>query len=184
VLGVGCGATSPLAAVRRPAFLVGVDLSDVDLRHARGARVHHALVRGDVRDVAALFAPRSVDAVVALDVVEHLEKDEAIRVLADLARVARRRVVVVTPNGFVPQPGTAENPFQEHRCGFSADEMRALGFSVAGTYGLRVLLGPYGKVRWRPAPLWRRVADLTALPTYFTPRVAFSLLCVKEVDPS
>jgi SAM-dependent methyltransferase len=183
VLDVGCGATSPLAATARPRLAIGMDVSTADLRRAQRDGWHHALVRGDVRDVARLFAPASFDAVVALDVIEHLPRDAALRALCDLERVARRRLVVVTPNGFVPQAGTPENPFQEHLCGFTVDDMRERGFAVTGTYGLRVLLGPYAGVRWQPAPLWRRVADLSALATARLPRLAFSLLCVKEVAP-
>jgi len=131
--------------------------------------------------VERCFRPGSVDAAIALDVIEHLERDAALGLIAGLERVARRRVVIFTPNGFVPQPPEPENPHQEHRSGFTADEMRALGYRVRGIHGLGCLCGPFAQSRWRPGLFWRRVSDLTALPVYFLPRLAFALFCTKDV---
>src|SRR5581483_3789962 len=88
VLDVGCGIASPLAAVRFRGFSVGVDLSAAALRAAREAHTHAALVRADATDVARIFRPASVDAVVALDVIEHLERDAALALVDALERVA------------------------------------------------------------------------------------------------
>jgi SAM-dependent methyltransferase len=181
VLDVGCGAGSPLADFAAGRFTVGVDLSMPDLAAARRAGTHAALVRADARALAAVFRPASVDAVVALDLIEHLERAEALALLDALARVARRRIVVFTPNGFVPQPPAPENPHQAHRSGFDVAELRARGFRVRGMLGLRPLLGPFAEPRWRPAVLWRRAADATAPLVHFAPRVAFALLAVKDV---
>jgi len=181
VLDVGCGIASPLAAVRFRGFSVGVDLSAAALRAAREAHTHAALVRADATDVARIFRPASVDAVVALDVIEHLERDAALALVDALERVARRRVVVFTPNGFVPQAQATDNPHQEHRSGFTADELRARGYRVRGMYGLSWLCGPFGEVRWAPGFLWRRVADLTAPVVYGVPRLAFALFCSKDM---
>ncbi len=85
------------------------------------------MTQADVRELP--YRDRSFDAVVALDVVEHFEKPDALRMLLELERVSRSLVVVVTPSGFVPQPPTEDEPWQEHRCGFgltssSASAMR------------------------------------------------------------
>jgi hypothetical protein len=183
VLDVGCGRQSPLGTVGFGGFSVGVDLSWPTLASARAHGDHTALVQADATAVDRVFRPTSVDAVVALDVVEHLERERALALIAALERVARLRVVVFTPNGFVPQPATAENPHQEHRCGFGADDMRALGYRVRGINGLGCLCGPYAESRWAPGALWRRVSDLTAPLVYCVPRLAFALLCVKDVGP-
>lgn len=121
---------------------------------------------------------------VALDVIEHLERPRALELLAALERIARRRVVVFTPNGFVPQPATADNPYQEHLCGFTAADMRSLGYRVRGIHGLWCLCGAFGEARLAPRVLWRRVSDATAPFVYGAPRFAFSLLCTKDVSLS
>lgn len=180
VLDVGCGSGSPLAALGLPGLTIGVDISAADLEIARRARTHAQLVRADVARLADLVRPQSVDAVVCLDVIEHFERAEAERLLAILERIARRRVVVFTPNGFVPQPGTAENPYQEHRCGFRAAELRARGYAVEGSHGLWFVFGAFGETRLWPGPLWRRIADASAPLVRALPELAFGLLCVKD----
>jgi hypothetical protein len=135
-----------------------------------------------MREIDSVFRPRCVDAVVALDVIEHLEKEQGLELLSQLEALARRRVILFTPNGFVPQPAEADNPWQEHRSGFTTDELLRLGYRVRGMYGLWFLLGPYGEARLRPGFLWRRVADVTAPLVYASPRAAFSLLAVKDLQ--
>lgn len=183
VLDVGCGVASPLAALDLGARTIGLDRCLADLARAGAAGTHDALVCADASSVDRLFTPGSVDAVVALDVVEHLEREAAVALLGRLERVARRRVVVFTPNGFVPQPATPENPWQEHRTGFSPADMRGLGYRVRGMHGLWFLFGAFGECRLRPGALWRRVADATAPAVYLLPVLAFGLLCTKDVRP-
>lgn len=182
VLDVGCGAASPLAELGLAGvFTIGLDRCLADLARARAAGTHGALVCADATAVDTLFRAGAVDAVVALDVIEHLERDEAFELVARLERVARRRVVIFTPNGFVPQPGTDENPWQEHRSGFGPEDMHRLGYRVQGTHGLWFLFGAFGACRLRPGALWRRVADATAPVVRGAPALAFGLLCVKDV---
>jgi hypothetical protein len=68
--------------------------------------------------------------VICLDVIEHFEKTQALELIRELERIARKVVVLFTPYGFMPQEPEAENPFQEHKCGFSNTELRYLGYST------------------------------------------------------
>ncbi len=182
VLDVGCGQASPLAAAGFRGFAVGVDLAWSELRLAQTHGAHTALVRADATGVDRVFRRAAFDAVLALDVIEHLERDAALDLVAALEALARRRVVILTPNGFVEQPPAPANPHQEHRSGFTARDMRRLGYRVRGIRGLRWVCGSFAEVRWRPALLWRRVADLAAPLVYMLPGAAFALFCVKEMD--
>ena len=181
VLDVGCGPSSPLEKAGYPGVAIGLDLSAHELRQAKRRGFHAGFVRADVATLGSVARPRSVDAVVALDLIEHLPRERALHLLDAFERTARRRVVVLTPNGFVSQPGTPENPFQEHVSGFSVADMRAHGYRVRGVLGPWFLFGPFGDVRLRPGMVWRRVADLTAGLVYPIPRIAFALLCTKEM---
>jgi len=104
LLDVGCGGASPLAATGFRGLAVGVDISAAALRDARRSGFHRALVQADAAALDRVFRPRSFDAVVALDVIEHLAREAALALVAALERTARRRVVIFTPNGFVAQP--------------------------------------------------------------------------------
>jgi len=97
-------------------------------------------------------------------------------------RRARKKVVVTTPNGYLEQDTYDENPLQEHRSGWSVQDLRKLGFNVFGISGWKGLRGYKGSVKYKPAFLWARISDLTQKITYHYPKLAFRLLAVKRVD--
>lgn len=63
----------------------------------RGVTLHADQVLGDVR--ALQFADNSFDAVVALDVLEHLSPGDRSRAVQEICRVARTRAVIACPAG-------------------------------------------------------------------------------------
>lgn len=91
------------------------------------------------------FKDRSFDLVFALDVIEHLEKPDGGRMLSEMERVARRRVLIFTPNGFYPQE--SDDPWQVHRSGWTHADFRPRGYTVGlvdfdyGKHGLEPLRG-------------------------------------------
>ena len=185
VLDVGCGPNSPLRRFsRRYAHTVGVDLFEPALAESAAAGVHDEYRKLDVLRLEDEFEPQSFDAVVAFDLVEHLGEEDGRKLFGSMERVARRRVVVHTPNGFVPQDEYGGNPLQVHRSGWTVGRMRELGYSVRGSNGLRFLRGREGEVRWRPERLWGVLARLSQPLVYRIPALAYQLLCVKEVADS
>ena len=72
------------------------------------------------------FDSCSFDCVTALDVIEHIKKAEGLRLLEDMERIAKKRIVVFTPNGFLPQSVHNNNPLQIHKSGWKVKEMRNL----------------------------------------------------------
>lgn len=93
-------------------------------------------VRADVvlnlswADALRVLPEKSVDSVFLLDVIEHLEKDDGARLLAETERIARRQIVIFTPLGFMPQPhtgtrdawGLGGGDVQQHRSGWTPDD--------------------------------------------------------------
>jgi hypothetical protein len=110
-----------------------------------------------------------------------LEKEDGRRLLERMAGLARRRIIVFTPNGFLPQGEVDGNPYQVHRSGWDIDEMQALGYRVIGINGWKPLRGELAALRWRPHRLWERVSLLSQRWTTTDPRQAFQILCVKDV---
>lgn len=183
VLDIGCGSCSPLAALaRRPSYSVGLDTYAPDLRVSKRSGIHDDYVVMQALDAARAFRPRSFDAVVALDVIEHLPKRDGYRLLTMMEDLARKRVVIMTPNGFLPQSPDDGNPYQEHVSGWSYEEMRRLGFRVAGINGWKPLRGERTRIRWRPAILWESTSRASEVVTIRQPRFAFQLLCVKVLE--
>jgi Methyltransferase domain len=87
-------------------------------------------IRGTLPGAMQALRDEAVDAVVCLDVIEHFEKADAMKMIRDFDRVARQVIVLFTPLGWMPQDGTEENPYQAHRCGFQPAELEKLGYKT------------------------------------------------------
>ena len=174
LLDVGCsdGRGSETLSRRRAD---GVDIYRPALRSARRDGRRTRVVQADVRSLP--YRDGAYDAVIALDVVEHFTKPDALGVIAELERVAGQLVVIVTPRGFLPQPGSTEEPWQEHRCGFEVDELEASGYRVEALGGPKWLRGDYGA--FRAGPLGQLAVLLTK--PIVPPSAAFALLAAKRV---
>lgn len=155
----------------------GCDIHRPTLQHARDMGRRARIAQADVRCLP--YRDATFDVVVALDVVEHFEKLDACAVIHEMERVSRDAVVLVTPSGFVRQPPTETEPWQEHRCGFAADELTSLGFDVRGLGGWSWLRSDYGAFRGGAAG---QLAALASEPFIrHAPDRSFHLLAVKHV---
>lgn len=81
-------------------------------------------------DAIRALPPKSVDAVFLLDVIEHLDKEEGARLLAETERIVRGQIVLFTPLGYMPQPHTGTRDawgldggeVQQHRSGWLPED--------------------------------------------------------------
>ena len=135
VLLVGCG-PSARVAVGIGELSVGVDIFRPYLEKARSEGVLGNLVRADA--IKLPFRSFTFDCVIALDVIEHLPKRKGHGLIGEMVRVSKRRVVIFTPNGFLPQASYDRNPHQEHFSGWTTHDLEGLGFTVLGANGLRI----------------------------------------------
>jgi hypothetical protein len=178
VLDLGCGNNSPLQDCNVP-FSVGVELFDPYLEESKGRAIHNEYIRADIRKIE--LKPKCFDAIVAIEVLEHLTREEGHTLIKKMETWARKKVIITTPNGYLWQDGYHGNPLQEHRSGWTVAELRRLGFEVSGINGWNRLRGYKGLVKWKPAFLWDKVSDLSQRITYHYPRLAFQLFATKEI---
>jgi hypothetical protein len=135
ILDVACGLSLKGKFIRTNT-LVGLDLHAPYLKAVEGAEPGHDWIPvvADVNEIQRLFLPNSFDLVLALDIIEHLEKPDALRLLTDLERVAKVAVILETPRGFLPQDkdilGFSQHHLQTHRCGFEKEELEELGYQT------------------------------------------------------
>lgn len=177
VIDVGCGTDSRLQYARFSGYKIGADgyAPALDPTH----RLHDEYRQCDVRQLS--FSPKSVDACVCLDVIEHLAKEDGLRLLESLERIARKIVVVATPNGFLPQPPTEDNPYQEHLSGWVASEFTERGYKVSGLAGYRRWRGMYGRIIAKPEPFFLIISKFTEGYFESRPENAFALFCVRDL---
>ena len=132
ILDVACGLS--LKSKYIPAQIrVGVDIYEEYFKHIE-ADVPYAVVKYDVRKLNEIFVPKSFDLVIALDVIEHLEKEESLEMIRQCEKIAKLGVVLETPKGYIPQnmdiQGHGGDEWQTHRSGWEPEELEKLGYSV------------------------------------------------------
>jgi hypothetical protein len=89
------------------------------------------------------------EAVVGLHIIEHVGKADGIKLLNNMENWAAKIVIIETPNGYVIQNGTKENPYQKHLSGWTPKELRNLGFKVTGSTGMKFLRRNSDKGKYR-----------------------------------
>lgn len=132
VLDVACGLSFKSKYI--PAQVrVGVDIYDEYFKHIE-TDVPYVVVKYDVRKLKDIFIPKSFDLVIALDIIEHLEKEESLELIRQCEEIARLGVILETPKGYIPQnidiQGHGGNEWQTHRSGWEPEDLENLGYKV------------------------------------------------------
>ncbi len=92
----------------------------------------------------SVIPDKSADSVFMFDVIEHLEKDQGHRLLAEAERIARDQIAIFTPLGFIDQSYEADDKdawgfdntkLQTHRSGWTPSDFKpGWRFFVSETY--------------------------------------------------
>jgi len=178
VLDIGCGHDSPIQHVSIKKT-TGVDFFDDYIKSSEEKKIHSEYIKADI--TAVDFEPKSYEVVLCSEVIEHLKKDVGLKLLEKMEKWAAKKVIITTPNGFLPQPQYDENKFQEHQSGWSVEDFRKRGYRVYGINGLKWLKGQQGVIKFWPKRFWQMMSDLTQKIVYWFPSLAFQLLAVKDI---
>lgn len=88
---------------------------------------YNRMMIGDALDQLARIPDREYELVIAIDILEHFEKADGLRFLAECARVSSHACLVSTPKDFCHQEVEA-NPLENHRSHWLPDELAEAGF--------------------------------------------------------
>jgi SAM-dependent methyltransferase len=197
VLDIGCGPNPPLLEYVRPASYVGVD--------AYQGSINRLLVNQNfdsLKDKKAIcttietldFESNQFDAVLLVDLIEHLPKQMGVEVLKNSKRWSSKAVYVSTPNGFLQQKPYDSNSYQEHLSGWTKEDFEDLGFQwIRGGGGPKFLrLGEMspeqwnhadaGSIRFKPKKFWSIVANLLQCFSFWLPTYSYQLYAVYWKD--
>lgn len=182
VLDVGCG-FSPLLRQLGVSHAAGIEGYQPAFEKAQQLKTHDEIVLGDVRELSRHFKEGQFDACIAMDVIEHLPKEDGLRLMRDMERIAKKRVIFFTPNGFLPQRHSVNSDLQAHLSGWEAGEVKGYGYEVAGMLGPKKLRGEYHALLRRPAAFWGMVSFLSQIfQIRHHPEKAAAILCVKKIN--
>lgn len=181
VLDLGCGADSPLGKVKKTFRSIGVDLYEKSIDESKRKRIHDQYVLGDILKIDRMYKPKSFDAVIALDVIEHFDKKDTLGLLKKMEKIAREKVIILTPNGFHHQHHV-DNPYEEHKSGWTVKDLKLMGYSVYGLRGLKFIRGEWTTIKYKPWLFWGAVAFFSEPLLYFFPNLSYHLFAVKDLN--
>lgn len=182
LLDVGCGADSPIQAFSDKLQCVGVDAYKPSIEISKKKGIHKRYYISNALNLLERFKPKSFDCVFACEIIEHMPKKQGIELIRILEAIAKKKVVIMTPNGFVPQKAYNNNPWQEHKSGWTSQEMIKRGYKVVGLRGLKYLRGEMSYLKYRPKLLFLLLSNLSQYFVRNKPEYAFQILCIKNLN--
>jgi len=183
LLDLGCGYNTYIHKITKGIpRSVGVDVFMPSIEKARAAKTHSEFVLDDVMSYLRKQPDKSFDAIIALDLIEHLTKEDGIKLKDEMERVAAKKAIILTPNGFVPQRPYDNNPWQEHKSGWPWQEWIGYGYKLYGFAGYKALRGERGAILFKPRIFWKYFSFFTQHFTIHMPKYAFELMCVKTIQ--
>lgn len=141
------------------------------------------MICADIVKLDKIIRPKSFDVVIALDVIEHLDKKLGFYVIEAMERIARHRVILLVPNGYLPQSSKKVrlNPYMEHCSTWSVKDFLNLGYNIKGWSGLKCLAGPHGWLFHNLESLFYILMTVSQPFVEKNPQYAFHLFCWKDV---
>ena len=183
VLDIGCGNGEPMSFINRHNQFkaVGVDVFKSYLDKCLERNIYNELLLCDIR--ALPLRDKSIDTILCLDVLEHLEKEEALLLITAMEKVAIKQVILATPLHHYQQSAYDNNLYQEHKYIWHAAELKELGYKVI-TFGIRGIsdnerLISLGKKFNIVILLQNMLWVLAGLVTRFTSNLAGHMICIK-----
>ena len=91
---------------------------------------------GNALYAVQIYGAKSFDVVQCGEMIEHMTKEDGLRLLPVLEEVARKFVIITTPEGFTdqdpekfPDEPWRDNPYQKHLSGFSVEDFTERGYT-------------------------------------------------------
>ena len=192
ILDVGCGPKSPSTLICKKYGIssTGIELHKPYLETAKKNKTHDHFFQGTLQEFVKNNPNLKFDAVIMIDVVEHLTKDEGTKLIHLVESLSLKKTIINSPNGFVEQKALDNNPYQEHLSGWDLKDMNKLGYKSRGLAGLKFLRTEVesetmgndltASIKYKPKKLFFCISVLSQIFCFYFPKFAFSLFSVKE----
>lgn len=192
VLDLGCGPSSPLKHVPWIKSSTGVEIHKPYLVKSKKDKIHTKYINGNIEDLK--FTNKSFDAVLLIEVIEHLTVNNGLAMIKKAEKWAKKKVIITSPNGFLSQTIVDNNPYQKHLSGWDYNKLKSLGYISHGLAGFKIFRHQVDSdtmgnsflvsIRYKPKLFWFIVALFSQLVSYHLPQLAFGLFSVKKNEPN
>jgi ubiquinone/menaquinone biosynthesis C-methylase UbiE len=183
VLDIGCGTGEPMKFIKRQRYYlrIGADIYAPSLKQAQQQGIYDMQVLCDLRKLP--FKSKAVDIVLCLQTLEHFEREDGLRLIEEMERIARIQVIITTRVCDWKATPSEANPYDEHKYTWKPRELKNLGYTVRG-YGFRGFGGSTGLNGHIPraALPFAYLAWVLAGPfSYYVPAIAGGVVCNKKI---
>ena len=132
-IGAGDGSWGHLirAGLCRKVDMVAIEkyLDNCSKLYATG--IYCNVVHADALNALDHFDRKGVDVVLASQVIEHLEKEDGLKLIDIMKELASKLVIVATPRGYMPVSAENNpNKYEKHLSGWNEADFRRLGFET------------------------------------------------------
>lgn len=136
VLDLGCGDGTLMQFISNGKNwqITGIDIYKKAIDIAKQRSTYYKLMRGDLLEVIKNNLKSKYDVVFFSQVIEHATRSNGEKILDELEKLAKERIIVGTPRGFMEQPHEFldSNPHQVHKSGWSIEDFTSRGYEVYG----------------------------------------------------
>jgi hypothetical protein len=181
VLDIGCGQSSMLQYIPWITESLGVEIWQPYIDESKQYHIHTHYIQSDVTK----FKPtRNYDAVMCIDVLEHISKDKSEKLLDNMIGWADKKIIIYVPNGYLSQgdPYNDGNEYQHHLSEWSVNDFTKRGFIVSGFSGFKYLRGESGdiciKTPGYARDIYQIVSKMSESFCRVHPKYAFALLAI------
>lgn len=182
ILELGCGSNSPILQIGYGKRTMAVDIFKpyVEMHSRQGNYL--SCRQANILEMG--MPDKQVDAVVICDVLEHLPREtvEKIDLFSMMERCACKKVIIFTPNGFVPNDEVDGDPYQAHVSAWEPGDYINRGYKVVGATGLRYLFGKASLPKYHPYSVGYILGMLSQPLVYWKPKLAWHSYAVKELN--
>ncbi|MGH7203445.1 MAG: class I SAM-dependent methyltransferase [Candidatus Levyibacteriota bacterium] len=193
VLDIGCGPSSPIKLFKNIKYSIGVETYKPYIQQAKAQKIHNKYYNKNILDLD--FPKDSFDAVILVEVMEHMSKSDGKKILKKAEKWAKKKIILTTPNGFFPMGEIDHNKDQMHISGWTTQEFKQLGYDVKGVTGAKFMYtsenhvhslsdGQFGfdNMRFKPQNISFLVNAFLQIFVYYIPSAAFELFAVKRLQ--
>ena len=131
ILDLGCGWGEPMEVLQSAHHreATGVDIFPSYLSVSKKKGIYKHLIKGNI----LTYQPKhKYDIVICSHVLEHLKKQDGLKVLNKIIKTANQKAIIALPVGNLPQDEYDGNTYQRHLSAWYPKDFRKKGFRVVG----------------------------------------------------
>lgn len=131
VLDVGCGSNSALRHILlTPKIVDGIEVDNNAYKKALESKYYRKIYHKNILDIISRIPNKSYDVVLLSDIIEHFNTKNAKFLIKECERIAIKKVIIFTPNGFMKQDDIDGNKYQKHLSGWDPEYFIKNNYSV------------------------------------------------------